>query len=149
MLKPRHLPKFLHRTPAERRYILRATFLLYVVRLSLSVLSFKTILRCIEKLRFNPNRPAEIRMSEIEQFVSAIKLISPYVPKATCLTQALAVQIFLVRRSCNARLDIGVTKDANRTLKAHAWIEHRGQILVGEKGSESFVKLITFGGEQM
>ena len=53
-------------------------------------------------------------------------------PERPCLTQALVLQYLLLRRGDDAaELHIGVTKDEDGTLQAHAWVEHEGHVLIG------------------
>ncbi len=54
------------------------------------------------------------------------------VPAATCLTQALTAQTVLSRRGHDSRLRIGVAKDTQGNLEAHAWVECDGTVVVGE-----------------
>jgi hypothetical protein len=58
-----------------------------------------------------------------------VRLSSRYVPKATCLTRAIAAQILLNRAGLPNELHIGVARGA--AFDAHAWIECEGQVLVG------------------
>lgn len=52
-----------------------------------------------------------------------------------CLTQALVVQLLFKRRKIPADLHIGVAKDSNGQLEAHAWVESDGVVVIG--GSET------------
>lgn len=55
-------------------------------------------------------------------------------PKRPCLTQALVGRLLLARCGVDVAIHIGVTK-AGDELKAHAWLEHGGDIILG--GSQS------------
>ncbi|WP_103027906.1 lasso peptide biosynthesis B2 protein [Salinibacter altiplanensis] len=53
-------------------------------------------------------------------------------PERPCLTQALVLQYLLLRRGDDAaELHIGVTKDEDDTLQAHAWVKRKGHVLIG------------------
>ncbi|WP_251979821.1 lasso peptide biosynthesis B2 protein [Salinibacter ruber] len=53
-----------------------------------------------------------------------------------CLTQALVLQYLLLRRGDDAaELHIGVRKDEDTGLQAHAWVERSGQVLIGGTGA--------------
>lgn len=57
-------------------------------------------------------------------------------PERPCLTQALVLQYLLLRRGDDeAELHIGVTKDEDTGLQAHAWVEHSGRVLIGGAGA--------------
>jgi hypothetical protein len=48
------------------------------------------------------------------------------------LSQALATQILLARAGEASELRIGVARSGNREVRAHAWLETHGQIIIGE-----------------
>ena len=53
--------------------------------------------------------------------------------KNTCLVQALAAHAMLRRRGYPSELRIGVSgKDPAGAIKAHAWVECEGRVVVGE-----------------
>jgi hypothetical protein len=60
----------------------------------------------------------------------AVRRASRLVPKASCLTQALAARELLARRGIVGRLKIGVARK-DGALEAHAWVEHDGRIVLG------------------
>jgi hypothetical protein len=66
--------------------------------------------------------------------VWAVRLASRYVPRATCLVQALATQSLLGRNGHAGEVHIGVALDPKLGFRAHAWVESRGEVLIG--GSE-------------
>ncbi len=53
-------------------------------------------------------------------------------PRATCLPQALAAEALLRRAGHPADLRIGVAKTGPGRLLAHAWVECRGRVIVGD-----------------
>lgn len=64
-------------------------------------------------------------------------------PKRPCLTQALVLQYVLLRSGDeSSRLHIGVAKE-NEELRAHAWVERNGSVLIG--GTASPHKYEQFG----
>ena len=69
----------------------------------------------------------------IDRMAWAMGVASRFVPRATCLAQGLAAQLLLSRQGYRARLYIGVAKDENERLEAHAWLEAQGRIVVGGK----------------
>ncbi len=52
-----------------------------------------------------------------------------------CLPQALVVHWLLKRRGYTPALHIGVTKDTQGQLLAHAWVEHEAEIITGGRSS--------------
>ena len=55
-----------------------------------------------------------------------MRLASCYVPRATCLVQALAAQVLLSWQGLDSHLRIGVALSADKEFEAHAWVECDG-----------------------
>ena len=69
----------------------------------------------------------------VEELAQDVRLVSGYVPNATCLTQALAGQVLLTHYGYRAVVRVGVTKvDGKGTFQAHAWLESGGKVVIGE-----------------
>lgn len=89
----------------------------------------------------SPHTPGEIAW--------AVTLISSYVPKATCLVQALAAESLLARAGYPSKLHLGVARAeprSRRTLDAHAWLECGGQVLLGDSVAHRYQNLFTRDG---
>jgi hypothetical protein len=71
---------------------------------------------------------------EIDRIAWAVDAVSRHMPvDVTCLTQALATEFLLGRLGQPSNLRIGVAKDEQNELQAHAWIEIEGRVLIGGK----------------
>ena len=77
----------------------------------------------------------------MDELAWAVEAASRYVPRATCLVQALALQALCARRGQATALRIGVAHGERRELEAHAWLEGEGRILIGSRGSTGFAPL--------
>lgn len=66
-----------------------------------------------------------------ERIARYVRYASRFVPGATCLTQALATETLLRQAGRDCRLRIGVAKEHDGTLIAHAWVECEGRIVIG------------------
>jgi hypothetical protein len=127
----KHLWKLFVLEGSERRFLLRTLLLLWAARLGLWVLPLAALRRALKKL--TPSEPIGPESSaKLEKIVWAITRASHYVPAATCLTQALAAQILLAQHGEPAVLQIGVAKSDTGKLVAHAWVESRGRIVIGD-----------------
>ena len=62
------------------------------------------------------------------------------IPKASCLTQALAAQVMLERAGEHPELKIGVATDRGE-FEAHAWLELHGRPLVGDHDLDRYARL--------
>jgi hypothetical protein len=110
--------------------------LLGVVRLGLLFLPFKTLLNIIENVRPKTMVGNKAHKMSPDHIAWAVRVGGRYVPFARCLCQALVVKILFTRHGYPARLRIGVVKSEDKNkLKAHAWVESQGQIVIGN-GSE-------------
>lgn len=118
------LPTFFLKSAVERRLLVAALLTLWLVQLGLWLLPFGVLLRLVR-------RPlAKTSSTELRAVTSALAVVGRYVPRATCLTRALAGRRLLAAHGYPSRLRIGVRKDGAR-LSAHAWLEHGGGVVVG------------------
>ena len=88
-----------------------------------------------------PDAPARGGPASRDRLLRAVRRASRLVPDATCLTQALAARWLLARAGIGTRLRIGVAKNPDGTLRAHAWLEDDQYILIGGDGVEEFTPL--------
>ena len=80
-------------------------------------------------------KPTEVNSADkmsSDRIPWAVEVASRYVPFATCLTRALAVQMLFTREGYPAHLCIGVAKSKEYRLEAHAWVESEGRIVTGD-----------------
>jgi hypothetical protein len=70
----------------------------------------------------------------------SVRAVGRRVPKASCLVQALAVQLLLARNGYGSELRVGVKTDDGE-FAAHAWVEHQGRIIVGGDGHGVYTPL--------
>jgi Transglutaminase-like superfamily len=115
----------------ELYVLLLAAILLCAARLALWILSFAKLRRVVTSLT-HPRFRSPHRYSA-DQLSWAVRSVCPYVPHATCLTQALALHILLRREGLQSSIRIGVSKDADH-FEAHAWVESHGRVVIGDFG---------------
>jgi len=99
--------------------------------MGLWLFSFQNIQRYAAKLGKPPTTPCKTDLCRVDTIVWAVRAVTRYVPRATCLTQALASQILLSRRGHASRLHIGVARDEKEDFHAHSWLESQGVIVLG------------------
>jgi hypothetical protein len=139
----RRLRKFLSLSGIERRLLLSALFVTAGVRLGLWLLPFQTLRRLLSR---RTQRAVAQRAREEpapERITWAVRAASRYVPRATCLTQALAAWTLLTRNGYAAHVLFGVAKDRAKRLEAHSWLECQGRVLIGESNLSRYTPLIT------
>ena len=137
--------KFLRLPFPELLLIAKSAILLVLIRPSLFLFSFKTLLKFIERVKLKSrqaNRSSEIGSDRIAW---AVIVTSRYIPFAKCLEQALVTQMLFAMYGYNSHLHIGVKKDGPERLKAHAWVESKGDIVIGNLDNLSqYSPLVSF-----
>jgi len=127
----RRAAKFVRLSPAEKRVLVFATFLVASTRLGLSVVPVQTTRRMLRWLAPLPGQCRAVDCHSVSQLTWAVRAAGRFVPRATCLTQALAGQALLARYGHAARLRAGVARDEQGKIEGHAWLEHGGEVVVG------------------
>ncbi len=116
----------------RKSLFIKSLILIIFIRLSLSLLSFSRV-QNISK-RFSRPINDQKETITIKDIVWSVQSVSAYVPRATCLTQAITAQILLSRHNQPSKLKIGVMKDEE--FEAHAWLEIDDKIVLGETGNK-------------
>lgn len=129
--------------PAEEWVLFsHALSLVICVRMALWLLPSRVIVQRV--LEGSQRLPATARSGvRPDQIGWAIDAASRRVPRASCLTQAVAGQILLRRHGIASTLQVGVIRD-QQGFRAHAWIEEGGRILIGGIGSRQFTAMTEF-----
>ena len=106
-----------------------------LVRVALVLLPFRVVHRAASRPRARASAPSS--PIPIEPLVWAIRAVAARVPRATCLTQALAASVLLRRHGHEATLRLGVAR-VEGGLSAHAWVESGGRTVIGEPTPGTF-----------
>jgi hypothetical protein len=117
---------------ADQRLLVKTALLLIAIIVGLRVLPFRVLQRFIVRVTVVPKVADITDNHSVDRVVWAVKTTSRYVPRASCLVQAMVSKILLARRGHLTQLCIGVTRDEKRTFQAHAWLEHEGAVIFGE-----------------
>ena len=128
------LRRLASRSAMERRLLFQALLLVPGVRLALWMLPFRVVHRLVRRTGVAATRddvPAE-------RIAWAVIAVASRVPHASCLTQALAASALLERHGHEAILRIGVAKDEDGGLRAHAWVDSAGRTVLGEPKAGEF-----------
>ncbi len=107
------------RLPAQEKVLLgQALVALVAFRLGLWLLPFRrvsAVMRHVRRERERTVSPARV--------LWCVQTASRFVPRATCLVQALTARALLNRAGIRADVQIGVAKSADGSFQAHAWVE--------------------------
>lgn len=129
----------------EWRLLGTAAPLVLLVRAALWLLPSRTIIARVRRFAARAPRARSSAYSA-DALVRAVERSARAIPGASCLTQAIAAQLLLLRHGHEAELCVGVTRGAAGEFRAHAWVEHAGRILIGGEGSLAFTRLPDLAG---
>jgi hypothetical protein len=136
------LGKFLQLPATERRLLIKATFLLGAIRLGLWLLPYRTLRRVLALLARAPVFLRGTDRFSVDRLAWSVTKASNRVPRATCLTQALAAQVLLTRHGHSANLRIGIARGEDGKVQGHAWLDSRGRIVVGGGELSRYTRLL-------
>jgi hypothetical protein len=118
----------------DRRLVVEAAAWLVAARFGLLLLPFPALRRALSS--------ASCRFPALDQSASAtpapvawaITSAARHLPMhSTCLIESLAGHAMLRRRGFDCDLRLGVRRPSGRSsFAAHAWIEHRGSVVLGK-----------------
>ena len=132
--------KFFHLPLHEKSLLIRSWILLGLIRLGLRLLPFITLKNFLAKI--GPILAEGKGRFSDEQLAWAIGVSSTYLPKVTCLVQALALHLLLQQAGYQTFLHIGVDSGIGGRLEAHAWVESQGRILIGGSNIGKYTPLL-------
>jgi hypothetical protein len=122
------LLKFFRLDDSDRHLLINTLILLGFVNLGLWLLPFSTLRQILERIG-QPNFKAS--QPSVHKIIWAVNVSTNFIPGAKCLARALTCQVLMNQRGDSPQLCIGVAKDETGKLKAHAWLEHQGKIVIG------------------
>lgn len=129
--------------PGSERLRHEAIFWVSAVRLGLWALPFGRLRRLLGRaVQRHPQAPRQAHPQAHPQEVpdrssaleigQAVRSARGFVPRTTCLVEALAAQVMLLRRGLPAELHLGVPSESLQTqLLGHAWVLCQGETVVG------------------
>ncbi len=129
------------RLPGRARSFARALFWVSLMRLGLAVLPFPSLLAFQRRFAAPIDLEPDDVQAHLRRASRAVDRASRWIPGARCLPQALAAQVLLARTGLSTDLRIGVAREPEEKLGAHAWVEHQGRVVVGERGIGRYTTL--------
>ena len=141
------LKRYRDRTPEERRAVTRAGLLIAALQMALAVLPFRRVMGGVYRVA-RPRSPLGPGPGEPSQFdrdlaVWAVEAAGRrLLSRNPCLPKALAVLILFRRAGEDAEFHLGVTRETDSPVRAHAWIESEGHVVIGgDVPIESYTRL--------
>lgn len=132
---------------SDRLLLIEAIWWLGVSRLLLLVVPFRWIAPHLGKQVAEGEQKEEPSSIPRSRHIGwAVRAVAAYTPwQSACLVQALAAKRMLQRRRIPSTLYLGVAKDKDASMQAHAWVRCNGAILTGEAGHQRFTVIASFG----
>jgi len=122
---------FLQLNRSDKYLLIRVVALLLAIRMGLSVVPFSVLLALLRAWRERHSSRRALEQKSVKRALWGIRVMSPHVPGATCLTQALAALTLLGHSGQPASLRFGIARQEGGELTAHAWVETEGKIVMG------------------
>ena len=125
----RRIVRFTSLARAHTILLLRAFVWIALVHFALRFMPFRLV------WRWSRRRSPLVQtddFSPVDRTLWAVEVAGTFLlPERPCLTKAIVGQMFLNRLGYETTLRIGVKRDDNLQLKAHAWLEHGQQVVIG------------------
>lgn len=128
----RRFRKVLQLSPSDWHFLGQAWLLFLFVEVGLHILPFKSLLKVYRADRLKKRQPSSRTQAfSVPRLAWLVNIAGRYhLVHGTCLKQALVLSWLLKRRGLSTFLRIGVSRHAG-ALKAHAWLEQDGRIILG------------------
>lgn len=138
----KYLYKFLDLPRSDKYLLIKVTLLLGAIRIALLLFRFSTVQEILARMS------EQSRITRVEGGLNYQKRVVWAVKAAgrrllgdkSCLPQALAVHALFQQAGKTTVLHIGVAKDTEDQLLAHAWVEFDGEIIIGGRFSRMVYK---------
>lgn len=145
----KRLRRFLHLRTNEQWFLIKVMLLLEVTKLAVRLLPFRVLRRLAEGAGKVPAGQRRAERFSAHDIGWAVETMSRNVPgEKTCLAQALAAQVLLVRRGHPAVIQIGVLRNDEGAFQAHAWVVSEDSVVVGGHELERYTTLAELEGNK-
>jgi hypothetical protein len=129
-------------TRAEQTLLVKAACLLAVMRMSLALIPLRALRDALAWRRRKGSVAHGPAAPTLQQITWAIHSAARFVPGCTCLVQGLTALRLGISAGYPVTMNIGTTKEVNGELKAHAWVEYQGQIILGAAEGINYTPLL-------
>jgi hypothetical protein len=124
-----------------RWLLFKAIFISAIVKITLSFLPFKYVLKWLGKINVESEVASHIQSVSIRKDIQiAIAICGRYVFwKTECYTQALTAKLLLNQYHLPSTVYIGFYKDEAGEYKGHAWLRSYDIIITGGKKIDKYI----------
>jgi hypothetical protein len=120
--------RFISLPSVKKIVLIQIVVVALIIRSALSLFSLQQIVQTLQRLS---SRKSSGKPFDQEDILYATAVIGRRLPLATCLVNGLAGQYLLSRNGCISTLHIGVKKETDKVLMAHAWVTVDKQVVIG------------------
>jgi hypothetical protein len=124
------ISNFIKLPSRDKLVALESLFWVIRIRITLWIFPFPSVQRKVQK-NASKYHPTTEHLISMDRLRIMIMVASRYVPRATCLVQALAGYILFSKYGYQPSIKIGVLTE-NGEFEAHAWLEHGKRVVLGE-----------------
>lgn len=135
---------FIRLTSRDKLVAIQSIYWLIIIRIMIWIFPFHSVKKKVQKIagNVNPHVNNAVSMSKLRVMIA---LSARYIPRATCLVQALAGFILFSKYGYETSIKIGVLTE-NGEFEAHAWLEHDDKVVLGES-EKGFKTIMDIGGD--
>lgn len=134
---------------SDKILLIEAFFLAAICRLIILTVPFKMYKNCLgtynKETSYDSNIQDNLTIKKVARVIATISKYTPWQTK--CLVQAMTAQRILRRRKVFTTIYLGVRKDKNNNVQAHAWLRAGRVIVTGGHNIDSFKEVARFGNE--
>ena len=114
----------------EKALTLESLYWVFVVRIMVWMFSFPVVQSKVQKKAssYDTNTKHSVSITKLRIMITQA---ARFVPRATCLIQALAGHILFSKYGYDTSIKIGVLAE-NGEFEAHAWLEDGDRVVLGE-----------------
>ena len=138
--------KFLKVSWMDKIMIIEATFLTGIIRFSILFIAFSKLAKLSGK--YNKESVFNINNKQISignRIGLVVQIVSKHTPwESKCLVNALTAQTMLRIRKIPSTVYLGVAKDEDKELVAHAWLRCGENIITGGNERYGFTMVAKF-----
>ena len=140
------LEKFLKLKPEHKLLLTEAYLSLGLSRFILLTMEFKKIAPSLGRhMQETSEEASSSQIARAKDIGWVINVMSRHTFwESKCLVQAMAAKFMLSRRKLKSTLYLGMAKDENGELIAHAWVKSCGLTLTGGGNADSFTVVSVF-----
>lgn len=135
------ISSFIKLSSRDKLVAIESLFWVILIRLMIWIFPFKFVQKRVQEIAsYLSSDTPPVSISRLRVM---IVIVSRYVPKATCLVQALAGYILFSKYGYTASIKIGVLNE-NGEFEAHAWLENDNCVVLGES-EKNFKTIMDIG----